>query len=98
MVVVYYHGRYTSYVVTLQVLRTEAPKQKAALTHHAWQKFQAGALPVGQAEPPVQPARPAKPEVQRLVSSLLLFGTKWLCHFQAAAAASLFRRDLQELL
>lgn len=53
----------------LQVLLTEDPKQKALLTHHAWQKFQAGGMPVGQAQPPPQPARPARPQVQHLSSS-----------------------------
>lgn len=47
-----------------QVLLTEDPKQKALLTHHAWQKFRAGAMPVGQAEPPLQPARPVKPQAR----------------------------------
>ncbi|KAL3145253.1 hypothetical protein ABBQ32_000996 [Trebouxia sp. C0010 RCD-2024] len=46
-----------------EVLLTEDPKQKALLTHHAWQKFQAGGMPVGQAQPPPQPARPARPQL-----------------------------------
>ena len=49
---------------SIQVLLTEDPKLKAALTHDAFNKFKAGRMPVGSAEPPVQPARPAKPQVQ----------------------------------
>ena len=51
------------YKLCNQVLLAEDPKQKAFLTHHAWQKFRAGAMPIGQAAPPVQPARPAQPRV-----------------------------------
>ena len=49
----------------VQVLLTADPKQKAALTHLAWQKFKAGAMPVGKAEPPARPARPLRPQARR---------------------------------
>ena len=46
----------------VQVLLTADPKQKAALTHLAWQRFKAGAMSVGKAEPPARPARPLRPQ------------------------------------
>lgn len=68
-----------TYMVTYgnsQVLLTEDPKQKALLTHHAWQKFQAGGMPIGHAEPPPQPARPTLPQVPRLASRTPSGGNK----------------------
>ena len=77
----------------MQVLLTEDPRQKAALTHHAWQKFKAGELSVGQSEPPAQPARPAKPQVQHnflRISLLLLHDCD---HFPARLSAVVMWRN-----
>ena len=46
-----------------QVLQTADPKQKAVLTHQAWQHFSTNLLQVGSADAPARPARPDKPEV-----------------------------------
>lgn len=52
--------------VDAQVLGTEDPRQKSALTHDAWRAILTSHLPVGEADPPDEPARPARPKVAAL--------------------------------
>ncbi len=47
----------------VEILSTAAPSDKVAKTGIAAAAWRAGALPVGSAVPPQQPARPAKPEL-----------------------------------
>jgi hypothetical protein len=75
-------------VELVQVLLTADPKRKAALTHQAWQRFKAGLMPVGQAEPPARPARPLQPQARQstvqlagctFASRLSVVLTAWMC-------------------
>ena len=50
-------------VALMQVLQTADPKQKAVLTHQAWQQYRAGLIQIGSAEAPARPSRPEKPQV-----------------------------------
>jgi hypothetical protein len=52
----------SSCIITTSTLPAD-PREKARITHQAWQAYKSGTLPIGTAEAPGAPARPAQPEV-----------------------------------